>query len=499
MARRCLTAIGVFGLIGFAIRFMPAVFPSGDAAAISLRTIDALHGSVYVGAYSQFWDHPGPMLFYALAPLYAVSGYHDLSIRVTALIINAGALALVGYIASRYGRPALTLTALIALLVVEIRAGGDMMFSAWNPHAPLLAIAALMVVVAAVWAGESAFAPAVALLASFVAQSHVGFAPLALSLMALTVYALCRTAGARVALRVLTRTVLVLAALWFLPLVEQLRDRPGNMTRIISYFAAVHGAPISLSGSSRLFARYYLLPFTAGLRLPTGDVAVFGSGPFVVGVALVAAALIYGVIAERGSDRFGRRLCAVCLFSTTVGFVATTRLSRPVSDHTVFWVSIVGAMSVASAVARIADRMALTIPSWMTGRRILTSSVALFIVVAGFRMHAWFVQAVRDRTPALLFDEIHRLVPSDEPVVILQTQRSWEDVVGVVLQGAKRGRRIAVSPSLVDIAGANYAPSGAERVQILVFDPDVDPDVPENARRHVAGRVERFDLAFQSR
>ncbi len=41
---------------------------------IELYTIHATHAAQFLGPYSQYgWHHPGPMLFYLLAPFYVVT------------------------------------------------------------------------------------------------------------------------------------------------------------------------------------------------------------------------------------------------------------------------------------------------------------------------------------------------------------------------------------------------------------------------------------------
>jgi hypothetical protein len=67
-------------LLASEIRRAPETYPWGDAATTSIYAIRAARGNLSVGAYSRFrWNHPGPLLYELLAPLYAASGYRGAS------------------------------------------------------------------------------------------------------------------------------------------------------------------------------------------------------------------------------------------------------------------------------------------------------------------------------------------------------------------------------------------------------------------------------------
>src|SRR5688500_2759371 len=76
------------------IRRAPETYPWGDTAATSIYTLRAATDGLSVGSYSRFqWNHPGPLLYQVLAPLYALSGHREISIKWTTLILNVCALA----------------------------------------------------------------------------------------------------------------------------------------------------------------------------------------------------------------------------------------------------------------------------------------------------------------------------------------------------------------------------------------------------------------------
>ena len=61
----------VLGVLVTTLRSTPQTYPIGDRALLETYTLHAAHGDLSVGAYSRRrWNHPGPVYFYALAPLY---------------------------------------------------------------------------------------------------------------------------------------------------------------------------------------------------------------------------------------------------------------------------------------------------------------------------------------------------------------------------------------------------------------------------------------------
>src|SRR5690606_8367270 len=78
--------------------------PLSDHALTELQTRSVGRNEVLVGLYSRdVWNHPGPALFYVLAPFYWATGGMSVAISVGALAINGTAIAGMGLIARRLG------------------------------------------------------------------------------------------------------------------------------------------------------------------------------------------------------------------------------------------------------------------------------------------------------------------------------------------------------------------------------------------------------------
>jgi hypothetical protein len=143
---------------------------TGDFAFLELYTRHAMHGRQLLGPYSQFgWFHPGPLLFYWLAPFYALGGQSMNSLNAGAFAMNALALLAIMWVGVRQG-PALTmlwltLWTLIAVLCFRLP---DLLTSWWNPNVCVLPLLAVICMSSAVAQGDAALLPLLAALASFV-------------------------------------------------------------------------------------------------------------------------------------------------------------------------------------------------------------------------------------------------------------------------------------------------------------------------------------------
>jgi hypothetical protein len=171
------------------LRSKPPTVSVGDEALLEIYTLHATHGVLRVGAYSRFlWNHPGPALFYLFAPGYALSAYREDSLFATTLICNVAAFSLLLWCLRRYWGNSFALAAAAWFLALVFHPGraagwdfGDWLASSWNPHAPMVPLALLIAVAAAVAAGTVGLLPTMVALASFVVQAHIGLAPVTMS------------------------------------------------------------------------------------------------------------------------------------------------------------------------------------------------------------------------------------------------------------------------------------------------------------------------------
>ncbi|HEX6567551.1 MAG TPA: hypothetical protein VF015_00225, partial [Acidimicrobiales bacterium] len=151
-----------------------------DHALIEMQTRSVGRNEVLVGLYSRdTWNHPGPALFYVLAPFYWLTGGMAVSISVGALVINGAAIAGMALVARRLGGTRLMLVTLMGNALLMRSLGAAFLHDPWNCYITVLPFGLLVMLSWAMWRGEGWALPVAAVVTTFLAQTHVGFVALA--------------------------------------------------------------------------------------------------------------------------------------------------------------------------------------------------------------------------------------------------------------------------------------------------------------------------------
>ena len=170
--------------IALVIEARPDYYPTADHALTELQVRDVGRHEVLVGLYSRAdWNHPGPMLFYLLAPIYRLSGSTAIGIDLGALVINTAAIVAMALVARRRGGTPLMLCTLIGSLLLARTLGAGFLSEAWNNFVVVFPFALLVLLVWSMSCGETWALWMAVVVASFLAQTHVGFVPLAGALL----------------------------------------------------------------------------------------------------------------------------------------------------------------------------------------------------------------------------------------------------------------------------------------------------------------------------
>jgi hypothetical protein len=436
-----------------------------------------------VGPYSRFqWHHPGPFLFYAVAPFYGLSGFKTAGLSAGAVAINLTAVALLLWTMLRHGPPRLAIAVAVVSAFYLIRVP-ELLVSPWNPHTLVVPMMALLVVTAAVANGRVWLLPLAAVLASFVVQCHVAVGPAALALLVVAVALMTRSIPRSRRVATLSRPLAVtcVAALlaWCLPIVEQLKGQPGNLTELWKFFFGMHhaGQPVRIAA----VAWGYMLSgvLRSDFSLASGNVLTrLRSGwPLVVAVVelLIVALSVRGTADDRG---FVRMLATMLILTAAVSFWSITRIDGPVSDHEVFWLSGVGALNLAVAVEFLVG----------TVRRRSDGPTRLRPVVAAACIASYVACACVALVELATFTARSNVAPSDElamtqaadaihkytidrrverPLFLID-QETWSFAAGVLLQLQKRGDRFAVERDWLPMFIGDVVPDGHEPVAITI-------------------------------
>lgn len=486
-----------------------------DQALIELGAHDAFDRPVLVGPYSRFgWNHPGPLLFYLLAPPYRLAGSSAAALGLGAFLCNAGALvALAVVVRRRSGILAATLVTLAAALV--LRTGGTG-FAAdpWNPHVAVLPFMLFVVVAWEMAAGSRWAVPVAAALGSFLVQTHVGYLPIVGALTAWGLLGFATALRARRAThsrpglrRTSVATAIVVALAWLPTVVEQATHDPGNLSELAAFATsdqeragvaqALEVTAMHFGGRTEaLFGRHDTVVMTGTVDL-SGPVAV----PWLLG-ALVAAT----VVAARRHDDAAALLgltVLVGVLGATVSVAGTTGPLYPylflflwplaaLASAVVAWV----AWSVVRGRATHAARRVTCGAS--TERRLKTAAVAATFAVAA----ALVVPAVTTDNPKRdsavtvrgLADGVTAAL-ADRPGPVLL--RSSPDFValwfkaGLGLELVKRGVDIRVEGVSTSGFGRHRAIEGTRPAATLLV--VVDDEITHFAARTDHALVARVD------
>ncbi len=346
----------------------PRWYPLLDLAMTELRVRDVGTGHTpligLVGRLSSHGNqgsHPGPISFWALAPVYRLLGGSAWSLFVGVVVLNTTAVALTLWIAVRRGGAALALGFAAVIAVLVHLYGTQVLTEPWNPYMPVMWWPLTLIALWAVLCDDLAMLPVAVFAASFCMQTHIsylglvgGFAVIAVVGMAVRAF---RLRGDRPALRRLVRwsaIALGLAfVLWLPPLIDQITGDPGNASIIIDHFRYTDEDPIGASRGGELFGVHLnVWRFFAGQHATSGSV--------VPGLALVAAWLASAVAAWRlpaagsppdssapdssgpatiGTDhrRSLLRLHAVVAVALVLGLVSATRILGFVWFYLTLW------------------------------------------------------------------------------------------------------------------------------------------------------------------
>lgn len=179
----------VVGLLSILVAAAPALaatvsllgagwFLNGDQAIEMLRTSDV--GGPHtplVGAWSRWgWAHPGPAIFWLMAPLHRLMG--DDGALVTVGLLAAVCAGGVVVVAIRRGGTALGAITALGVVTFVSAFGLDRTLDPWNPFVALMPFLLFAFLVWSIASDDLILAPLAVLVGSLCIQSHVGYLPL---------------------------------------------------------------------------------------------------------------------------------------------------------------------------------------------------------------------------------------------------------------------------------------------------------------------------------
>jgi hypothetical protein len=447
--------------------------PASDLALEVLRIRDVGgHHTPLVGAQSRFgWDHPGPLMFWLFAPFNWLFGQTGL--LAAAALFNAAAL--VGSLIVARRRGGLALLALVATVgaLLTHALGPELLIEPWNPWVPVLPFLLFVLLAWSVAEQDWATLPWLVGIGSFVVQTHVGYAPVAIGLGAIAcalgafgtrrsrhrtgdndrVTARAQRTSPR---RWVVVAVIVGVLVWLPPVVQQLTGSPGNLGEIVDSF---RHPKESLAGWDVGFG---VMGRELGFVGPwiTGDDAastgLIGTASTLPALLILAATAALGWLAWRRGARDAGRLAMLAVAGAALGVVAVSRITGILGPYLVRWAWILAALvwlSLAWSLWRVLARARAT-----------NALVALCLVaVLGLTVSTGWTAASVKPPQHVLSDTIARLGPRTAANLQRgkQYQLTFVDFenlgavgVGMFLDLDERSQSVRMEPGLSHAVGS---------------------------------------------
>jgi hypothetical protein len=489
------TFVIVLGLLLVQIRSAPETHPWGDTAITSINTLRAARGNLAEGTYSRFhWNHPGPLLYQVLAPLYVLSGQREISIKWTVLMLNIAALGGLLFVVWRRA-PLLSVLVALALAPLLYREQ-RLLFWAWNPIVPLLPFAFATALSAGIATGTVAFLPLFVATASLIVQAHIGFAPLVLSLAATSSAALAwrlsrsQSAGERSEfLRRAAVAAIVLLVLWAVPIAHEFSTPHGNLATILEFFRSAAGPTRSWGTAFEITANQLLGPFTSQWQVTTTTEAPADASWAILALAGIQFPLLLaaGLFAFRRAASFEGTFALTLLVASTTGLFAVASIVGPVSDYLVVWLPVLGALNlavIANEAVQGGSGARRDLPgAW---RWVVVAYTVGAAVMGATRLVGKHATDARSPTVEVLttnLEEYCRREGIERPLLRFSGP-AWQAAVGVVLQFYKERRPIALPDDMVFLVGDPFKATGHEPAEFYVMMDD-ETTFPQDVTRHV--------------
>ncbi len=437
----------------------PTWYPTGDMAQAELHVRGFWSHPPLVGAAGRIQNvdgvqgsHPGPALWLAMWPLYAVLGSGSLALMVSVATVHLATLVLALWLAWRRGGAVFTVVLAVCLTFV-VRAGGPgVLTEPWNPWMGLLPF---LVFVLAAWClleRDLWAAPLAVVAGSYSIQAHVGYLVTVVGMLAVVTVVVVRRAwredrGER--RRVASWfgwAVLAGAVVWLPPLVDQFRRSPGNVSILIDNFRHPDGPYLGLGDVAEIVGVQFnvLGPWVFGPGRDSFDaVAAVGF----VGLLVLWALAVRAARSRRATAEL--HLHALLAVAWVLAVVSIARIFGPFFEYTVRWLWLLAVLVITASVWTLWRSRQDTdaVPGrWTTLGVVSIAGVVALVASVQFATRAGPTGAIDSRiVEGLVPEVVDDLDRSDHYLL-----RWWDPAVlgatgfGMVLELERRGFTVGV-------------------------------------------------------
>lgn len=426
--------------------------PIRDHALMELRVRDIGIHPVLLGLYSRdAWSHPGPLVFFTLAIPYRLLGSSTSGMVVGALAVNAGSIAGMVAIGRRLGDRRIALVLLVTLSVLLRALGPELVRNPWVLFISVIPFGLFLCVVWAMVMGRRWALPASVAVASWLVQTHVGYAPLTVPLViggAVVLTVVTRRARvseptARLAPAVLWSVAVVIVA-WVLPVWDQVFGT-GNLETTAQWFSDARQGVHTYTEGARVVLGQFAFPpdwltGTRRISLFSGETLLRTQWlwPLLL-VPFIAAT----VVAWRRKSVSLVRFAMVVGGAVALGVVVVKRTLGVMYEYRMLWTWVLGAFATAIVLGAIWNELRRRWPrsdDWITVTALVVVAALSVVQIVGVNdgpKSDWdspsLRQAVRHLLPVLAHNGSGQVVLQSET-----PDGAWF-LQGLLLDLTKRG------------------------------------------------------------
>jgi hypothetical protein len=422
----------------------------GDTIVIEIHVMDLLRGKQLAGPYSRLgFNHPGPLYYIVLLPLYVVTGHASGSLFLSAALLSAVAAAAmaVAYWRARSEPASRILFAALLGGFLAYFAGLKSLSSPWNPSACVLPFAVYWLLLAPLAAGNLRLLPVIALLHAFVVQTHISYVlcasvalalALALGIAPLKSSSLVESSQNRLRPRTLGFTALVLGLTWALPIWTEISG-PSNVAAIVGSYDKVLSR--SFSEALALAARELARPVLHAMGVGPEEMSATPIGAALCVVQAVALGTTVRVALARG-QRLAFAGSVLGLAGMPLACLSAGHVGKTHHASLTYWFGVVGLLNWLPV-------MELWLVPWLSKSRAFTAVAAAvpiglglagsYTVIEGYQQHQQSSLSADQRDVIAATDKLAEMIASADPAPVLSRGAGVPNIEGVVLLLRKRG------------------------------------------------------------
>jgi hypothetical protein len=291
------------------------------------------------------------MLFYVLAIPYRLTGARSDGLLLGALAVNGLSLFVIVRTLLRRGGVALAAGGIACFGFAMWTLGASWLWYPWNPNIVLLPFAAFVVLTWAVSMGSGRDLPFLAVVGSFLIQSHVAYGLAVVGLSACACFLLWQDRGHASEIgeapapirRSVVATGIVIVLLWLPPVIDAVLRGGGNFRDLADFWLGGGDKSLGVVPALKLMAlafstRAPWLGFSEPTKLFAGVVPL--GVPVPIGFIFLVVAT---GIAARRKDRPALVLCLVVLLGIGLGIVSLSRIVGVPYTYLIYWTRILAA------------------------------------------------------------------------------------------------------------------------------------------------------------